>query len=546
MTDAEHTGPAEDATSWTRREILSLLFFLTGVFIFRLYNLQVYDVISADGTSYGPIGRGFFQTGSLKAFGTISGPVYSFLAGLLDIVLHDLERSLRLVSVIFSTATVGIVYLFARSMFGVKGAMSAALFCATLPFLHSMSGIDIIEPTFGFFLVAAAFVFWHGYLRTSALLSAASGLLMGIAYLSRSEGFVSWFALTVFLAVSMFRSMRNEVSRLFLRVMVPFCLGFLVLLIPYMVYLHAETGKWQLSGKSGLNAQVIREYLGKARTDQKFSLDAKGAFDGGQNESLSRLIKEEPELFKQNVRKNLLALPIALVDALTWYLLLAVLIALACVPWDRRFLMARGILVGICSPMVIYLLFFVQPRGLYPYVAFLCVWAGGGIALLERVVPQSWKRYPVSLIIAVGICAYFVYLDLPRAKPPYHYTQDGARRDDKHIGQRLKKMLPPDAVVMTRSGRIAFYAERPMIVPPQESYGEIIAYARKNRVTHLIVTNQLVNMRPQLAALYGPLIDPGAPFVPPSGLRLIYIGVEHGGLPYLVYQFAPEALPSAQ
>jgi 4-amino-4-deoxy-L-arabinose transferase-like glycosyltransferase len=544
MTVAEKSGMAATAGSWKRGEILTLAVVITCVFLFRLYNLQTYDVISADGTSYGPIGRGFFQSGSFRVFGTISGPVYSFLVGLLDLVLHDLERSLRLVSVIFSTATVVVVYLFARTLFGVTAAMVAALIGATLPFLHGMSGIDIIEPTFGFFLVSAALVFWHGYLRSSARLSTAAGVLMGIAYLSRSEGFICWFALTVFLAAGMYRTMRAEIKRLFLRVMVPFCLGFFILFVPYLIYLHGETGKWQLSGKSGLNAQVIREYLGKGRTDQKFSLDAKGAFDEGKNESLSRLIKEEPELYKQNIRKNLVALPAALAESLTWYLLLAAVIAFACSPWTRRYLLARAILVGICSPMVIYLLFFVQPRGLYPYVAFLCVWAGGGIALIDKLRPRMWQRFPVSLAIAVVLCAYFVYLDFPRAKPPYQYTQDGGRQDDKHIGQRLKQLLPADAVIMTRSGRIAFYAEKPMVIPPQASYGEIIAYARKNRVTHLIVTYQIMNMRPQLAPLFGPLNDPGVPFEPPPEFRLIYAGAEAGGLPYIVYQIMPQALTS--
>jgi len=529
----------EGTPAWTRRELLSLVLFLAGVLLFRLFNLQSYDVISADGTSYGPIGRTFFQSGEFKTFGTISGPVYSFIVGLFDLVVHDLERSLRLVSVVFSTATVGVVYLFARSLFGRRGGIVAALFCAFLPFLHSMSGIDIIEPTFGFFLSLAALFCWHCYQRKSVSLAFISGLLFGIAYLSRSEGFISWFAMLVFLAVGLLKDVRSGDLKLFVRVLLPFIIGFVLLFAPYMIYLHAETGIWQLSGKSGLNTQVIREYLGKAPSDQKFRLDATGGFDSGKQESLIRLVKEDPELFINNVLKNCKALPIALAGALTWYLLLAALAAFFCTAWHGSFLLARAVLVAICSPIVIYLLFFVQPRGLYPYVAFLCIWAGGGVALLDKVKPLVWRRWSVSLAIAACLSAYFVYLDYPRAKPPYHYEQDGARQDDKHIGQRLKKMLPPDAVLMTRSGRIAFYAEKPMIIPPQESYGEIIAYAYKNKVTHLVVTPQLMNMRPQLEPLFGPLVNPGTPFVPPPDLKLIYAGEESGGLPYLVFQFLP-------
>lgn len=524
-----------------KREAIAITLFLAAVFTFRLYNLRIYDVLSADGTSYGPIGRDFFHSGTFRTFGTISGPVYSFLVGLFDLVLHDLERSLRLVSVVCSTATVGFVYLFARSLFGVKGGMAAATICASLPFLHGMSGFDIIEPTFGLFTVSSVYFLWIGYLRINAVFSAVAGLLIGIAYLSRSEGFISWFALTVFLICLVIKTVRCDGLKLLTKVAVPYCVSFLILFMPYLVYLHAETGIWQLSGKSGLNTQVIREYLGKANPDQKFRLDAKGGFDGGEKESLLRLVKEEPELMKQNVLNNFRLLPAAVSGAMTWYLLLAVIAAFAFAPWNVPFVMARAILAGVCSPMIIYLLFFVQTRGLYPYIAFLCVWAGGGLSLLDKVAPRSLKRWHISMLIAALIFSYFIYIDFPGAKLPYHYEQDGARRDDKHIGLRLRTILPQDAVVMTRSGRIGFYSERRNVLPPQEPYAAIMAYAYKNKVTHLIITPQIMGMRPQLKPLFAPLETPFAPFVAPPEVKLIYTGMEEGGLPYLVYQLVPPA-----
>jgi hypothetical protein len=167
--------------------------------------------------------------------------------------------------------------------------------------------------------------------------------------------------------------------------------------------------------------------------------------------------------------------------------------------------------------------------------------AGAGICLTGRLLGKTGMNGTLlswlpQLLLVLPLTGYYIFLDFPRAKPPYHYEQDGARRDDKHIGQRLKKILPPDAIFMTRSGRIAFYAEKQMIIPPQESYEDILAYARKNKVTHLVVTPQLMNMRPQMEVLFAPLMNPGVPFTPPPGLKLIYVGEEPGGLPYLVYE----------
>jgi len=520
---------------WTRREMLSLGLFVFVVLLFRLYNLQSYDVISADGTSYGPVGRSFFATGSFKVFGTISGPGYSFFVGLFDLLLDDIEHSLRLVSVVFSTLTVAVTYLLGRYLFNQSGARVAGLLCATLPFLHGMSGIDIIEPTFTFFLLAGVLLFWRGYLPMNATVVAAGGFLLAGSYLCRSEGFITWFALAVFCAMDCFLRLKKDGMQILFRVLLPFIFGFMLLFLPYLNYLHNETGKWQLSGKAGLNAQVIREYQGKTGSDQKFKLDAQGHFDAGKGESLGRMFREEPELFLGNLKQNFKALPLAMMAAMPWYLLLASLAAIVCYPWTRRQLLARALIVGICSPMVIYLLFFVQPRGFYPYVAALCVWAGGGVSLAERLVPSGWRRWSPALLATLALSAYYVYLDAPRPKPPYLFTQDAGRRGDKDIGRRLKSILPQNAVIMTRSGRIGFYSERPFVIPPQEPFEAIMAYAAKEKVTHLIVTAQLIYLRPQLALLFAPLQNPQAPFIPPPGLKLVYTGREPGGMDYLVY-----------
>lgn len=545
--DQQDISVERGAPEWTRREIGMLMMFIGSVLLFRIYNLGSYDVLSADGTSYGPIGRAFFTSGDFKVFGTLSGPGYSFFVGLLNLFVPDMESSLRLVSVIFSSLTVAVVYCMGRAFYNRQSAIAAALLCATLPFLHGMSGIDITEPTFTFFLLAGTYVFWRSYCAANPWYAAAAGFLMVVSYLTRSEGFITWFALSVFALIDLAMRFRRDGRVLLLRVMIPFWLAFLLFFAPYMVYLHTMTGEWHLSGKAAGNAQVIKSYLGlnKDGVDVKFRFNKAGdGFDVAKGEGLGKLFRENPDVFFFNVRKNISELPGALNGAMPWYLLLAAAAALALFPWQRRDVLARACVVSICSPLLIYILFFVQQRGFHPYVSALCVTAGAGICLTGRLMNKAGlhgKLFSVAplALLAFPLAGYYLYLDFPRQKPPYHYEQDGARRDDKHIGQRLKKILPPDAYIMTRSGRIAFYAEKQFLIPPQESYADIMAYALKNRITHLIVTPQIMAMRPQLQPLFGPIETPFAPFTPPPEVTLIYTGMEPGGLPYLVYQFVP-------
>ncbi len=543
--DQQALAVDESSPEWTVKEIWLLLLFLSAVLLFRIFNLSSYDVLSADGTSYGPIGRGFFKTGDFKVFGFISGPGYSFFVGLFDLFLRDTERSLRMVSVVFSTMTVGVVYCMGRLFHNRQSGMAAALLCATLPFLHGMSGIDITEPTFTFFLLAGGFLFWKAYTAENRLHAVAAGLLLAVAYLTRSEGFITWFALSVFAVADLVLRFRQGGRQLFFRVIVPFWAAFLLFFAPYLVYLRAMTGEWHLSGKASGNAQVLKAYHGRSQdgVDVKFRFNKSGdGFDIAKGEGLGKLLREEPELFFLNIRTNISAIPGLFNGAMPWYLLFFAAAAFIFSPWKRRHLFANACIISICSPLVIYILFFVQQRGFHPYISALCVMTGAGMCLTGNLLDKTrmsatLRLWLPLLLLALPLAVYYIYQDVPGAKLPYHYEQDGARRDDKHIGQRLKKLLPPDAVLMTRSGRIAFYAEKPMIIPPQESYGEIIAYAHKNKSTHLVVTPQLMTMRPQLEPLFGPLINPGAPFVPPPEFRLVYMGEEAGGLPYIVYQF---------
>lgn len=529
---------------WTRSEIGMILIFLTALFFFRIYNLTSYDVLSADGTGYGPTGQAFFKTGDFKVFGSISGPVYPFFVGLLNLIVPDIESSLRMVSVFFSTMTVGVVYFMGRAFYNKPAAIAAALFCATLPFLHGMSGFDITEPTFTFFLLAGTFAFWKAYIEMNRLYAVVAGLLLVISYLTRSEGFITCFALSVFAVIELATRFRQSGKQLLLSVMIPFWLSFMLLFAPYLVYLHNMTGEWHLSGKAAGNAQVIKAYLGLTNDgiDVKFRFNKSGdGFDTAKGEGLGKLIRENPQVFLFNIKKNFSELPAALNGAMPWYLLFAAAAAFFVFPWNRKDLLARACIISICSPLIIYILFFVQQRGFHPYISALCVMAGAGVSLPGRFLEKSGivvvlRPLTSILLLALPLAGYYVYLDFPREKPPYNYEQDGGRRDDKHIGLRLKKILPPDAIIMTRSGRIAFYAEKPMIIPPQEPYEKIMDYAQKNRVTHLILTIMLANMRPQLQPLFAPLENPGVPFTPPAGIKMIYAGIEPGGLPYIVYE----------
>jgi len=219
--------------------------------------------------------------------------------------------------------------------------------------------------------------------------------------------------------------------------------------------------------------------------------------------------------------------------------------------WDRDAALKRGYLFATFTPLVfIGVFFFIGPEYTQPYLPVLFLWSGHGIVWLEQGTfrltgPGDGKRaryaalagaVPVAAVILFS--GYLLLQQLPADRnAPYSYTQDDGRYDDKQIGIKLRSIVPEGAAIMTRSGRIGFYSQRPYVMPPQAGFAEILDYARKNRVSYLVATLQLLNMRPQLEPLYMPFIDPQKKPLLPTGVELVYVGQEPGGLPYLLYRF---------
>lgn len=530
--------PLGAGSSFFTAEFIFLVVFCVFAFVWKALSVKNQLVISADGTSYCASGRSFFIDGNPNHFGTVFPPLYPFLIGLLDLLMGNLELAARYVSVLFSTLTIIPVYLMGRVALGRVGAAITCSLFTLLPLVHAMSAIDIAEPVYTFFMLSGALLFWSG--TASGKLSKrklySSGLLLGLAYLARPEAFVTLFFLSLLMTSVRFIQHRSEFRALLIGIVFAWA-GFFTFALPYMNFLHSATGVWQLSGKTGTNVNAIKEFKGLAPTDQRFQLNDKGEFVR-QEGSMTGLVLEEPRLFMLIVKKNVEEFIPALQSALPTYMWPFVLAGFFLFPWRGEGLRYKLFLAGTLSPVLLYLVFYIVSRYLYPYLPLLLLLFTYTLLRLDRAVsgrlgiPPAW----VSVAVALVLGGNFIYTEIPRPLPPYNYEQDGGRFDDKQVGLRLKQILPKGSVLMTRSGRVAFYADMSMVIPPQAEPAKIMEYARKNRVTHLVANMQLMNMRPQLEYLFTPLTQPGAPFLPPSGMEIVHIGEEPGGLPYIVYR----------
>jgi len=520
--------------SCSRKDVAFLaLLVLAGLGI-RVYFLQFYDVISADGIAYVNIAKDFISGRGLAA-ATHYPPFFPILLGLVSTVCGDFETAGLFVSVVMGSLLAVPVYLLGTEFFNKRVGMAAAILSITWPSLRYWSTAVMSQATYITLLLLGVYCLWLAYKRSALIPSVLAGAFFAGAHLTRSEGVLVFGAE---IAVLVLFTLVNRLSfKKLLYVLLSVCV-FFVLFSPYLVMLHDLTGKWQLTGKGKVAiADALSEYLGKPDLKHDPVFKETGFLD---------LFRLYPDYIRSNYLKNIAA---CWREMLPFYGWLLAAIGFAAGAMSREKLFERAYLLATFAPLsIIIVFFFIGPEYTQAYlpVLFLCI--GNGLYQAADWV-LAWRKGTATSQVArylgyVPLCLVLLYgsWNVVRQVPadrgvPYHYTKDGGRFDDKQVGLKLSKTLPRDAVLMTRSGRVGFYSGRKYLMPPQTEYAGMVEYARKNQISYLIATAQLLGMRPQLEFLFTPILAPGVPFTPPPELELVTVGQEPGGLPYIVYRF---------
>lgn len=527
-----------------RREYIFLaLIFLTALLV-RLYFIPFFRVISADGIGYVSAARSLLK--GIYSPMIVYGVVYPSLTAAVSLVGISTELAGRLVSAFMGSLLVVPLYLLARDFFNRNVGVIACILVLAWPSLRMWAGEVMTQATYITLLVTWYWLLWRAYRRGSIPWSFAAGAVAGLSYLTRPESLVA-FAVMAPVLLLPYSGTRTVKERIILTAT---CAGaFVLMLSPFVMLVHTVTGQWQLTGKGGTAlADAMSEYFG--RPDLKNEPGFKGI-------GFLEVIRSYPDFLWMNFRKNLM---VTLQTILPWYLWVAAVVGLAAGGWQRERIAERLYLTATFAPLgIIIVFFFVGPEYLQPYLPVLFLWAGNGICETEQrllrplaAVKSNLSKYvawaPLS-IMAVSLLTLVAFVGQVPAdrNKPYHYEDDGGRYDHRRIGELLKKHLPSGSKIMTRSGRISFYAEMENVGMPQTDVLEMVATARKNGVRYIIVDGMLVGMRPQFGLLFAPLLNGpetvfyvpksgDVPFAPIPGLRLNLLYKDTSSLGVAVYE----------
>jgi len=527
----------------TNRSRYGWLLFLVVVLAFgvRLGLAFTDDAPSTDETAYLHSGLSLWSGDGFERDGRAEvhfPPGVPFVLGGVAQITGDAHDATVVVTLLAGTLLVLPLAAIGRRLAGDRGGLATALVVALCPGLTILM-IDRGAGSEALYTLTLATGLWLALHladldgRRRSIGAGLLGALLGAAYLIRPEG-VAYGALFVPLMVvplvGGWRALRTRrLAAGWRRQVVPtfaaFGLALVVFIAPYVVYLHGETGRWQLTAKTqdaSIEAwRAVAEGNRRARDAVLYELDDTGLGFAAGRSSLTALAADDPagylgivgvntegilsDLFEPQFR------PVVQVEGLelpVWLLLPAPLIFLGmwCAWRRRRDRNVIALVVAIALPVATALVFFSQPRYLIVAVAFVCVLVSVGLAQL----PGRWRA-----VGALAAAALILASAAPQVPESHGWLHPREHTGPRVLGEWLAENTDPDARVMTRSMVVDFYADRPTVSMPYARLPEVLRFARHYGVEYLVADRwQMRRLRPQLIRLFRA--------IPVPGLRLVF------------------------
>jgi len=460
--------------SLNERKVLLLLLGITvGI---RLYAVLMAQGIANDSAEYGFIARDFLRADFIKGLSSAAPPFYPFLIYLVSPDTSSVEIAGRFISLFFGTLSLIPLFYLVKEAIGQKEAMLSGLLYAFHPYLVTYSGMLLTEATYWGLLLFSVYFFWTGLKEEKVWKMSFSGILLGLSYLTRPEGigyvliYLAWVVVDGVLRKKWFKKL------ILIGVLLS---SLLVFVIPYVIYIHQETGQWLISKKA---LETQSEFLKKGEGKVEFSKALEQNKPIGKNSKILMIVR--------NVVGNL---PFVIYQYLrAYHFSLWLLLFFGLIRVRQK---AIGYEVFVAS-LVLFHLFSLSTflrsavRFSVPVVPLSLFWAGTGFMEMKRYLEKIKMPNPEKIVLFVVLLV--ILIQLPQDLKP----ERRHRADQKKVGQWLRQNTPPDAIIMSNSPQETFYADRKFIALPPEtsargipgsSYEEIVHYAKTRGVRYILV-----------------------------------------------------------
>jgi 4-amino-4-deoxy-L-arabinose transferase-like glycosyltransferase len=469
-------------------------------------------VIEGEGANYARMaeniatGKGWLgMQGHLQLF---YPPLFPLLIAAVYPLVHNAELAGRLVSIAFGTFLVVPVFLIAGELYDKRVAFIAASIVALHPMYVGVSSAVYCESTYLFLLVLAMLCGIIAAKEQSYSIAIASGVLIGFAYLTRTEGLLVALFLAV-LIVILGRENRKKASAI-VACMVVACI---LVGAPYVWFLTAKTGEFRIEAKSADNFtygqmrlagipwepafRAIDENLQPVGLSMRTELDVLSTTKFDLRTAL-RFVKLAARENSRNVARDLLKQ-----NASGGFVLVGlVALGLFGTPWSRARTLqeaAVGVFLLMLFLPFLSIVTFWNTRYVLAMLLVLIIWAANGVAVIaewgwksvvKAISPRVWMKSTgalklVTRVVMVAAVATLLLI----AWQGIGHVEDLQSGDPttKAAGLWLRQRIPAGLVVMDTDNLIAFYSGGTYRPFPYAAEATALRYIAANNVGILVI-----------------------------------------------------------
>ena len=521
----------------SNRDFFILCFLVFLSFLIRALSLHFFHFIasgggSADSVAYAVIGKNLFSGKGLSYQGTVQlvhPPLYPILIGFFWRLTNNLEFSGQVVSAIAGGLLVIPVYYFAKAIYGRRVGLLSAIFVVICPILVYGSTETFSESLYTLFLISSIALVWKALSSRNLLWISLAGLTTGLSFLTHSLGILFVPIFLVFVFLSPFLIPASTLKSVFKKAAL-FLAAFIIVCLPYWVFLHKHLGRWSLSA----NTNYVNIYWYKLRSQGMSQEEI--MFKAGDSLIASDLMASDPRLsdlsagifgyyfshpgelperFMRNFRDAFLEIekiagllrisPFAL-KTILGIMGLVLLLGLVKILGEKKFGPRELYLVFIFLSLSIFLFFRFEHRYFYPYVPLLLVIIAKITVGVER---RLEKKISLRNRMCGSISGFFltgILIVVMGSSSIFLITKknDLVPHEYKIMGQWMKENINDieNKMVMSRKLAVPFYAEARHQILYYGEYPGLIEYARSRKVDYLVIDDWTIpKIRPQFAFL---------------------------------------------
>lgn len=530
---------------------MALVLILIAAFVFRFIIITNSSLtFFSDDAIYASLARAWVQKDWQYVFHPTWPPLFPLFSAFIYLVYPHWETSLRLVSALAGTfILIPLFYLLKRGL----SLLHAILFTLAISLFSPMvytSVFPLSDALSATFIVSSIVSVFFAIKSRNNLLFLLAGFLLGLTYLTRSEGLM-FFSLSSFYIIFHFAVQSLKQRGKFLKNLLLafiFIAAFIITISPYVVVMRNRFGEWALSTK--FSAQIQQGHAFALR---------------GNNTTWSQeVVSVKSPNYKSSYFKNGYSFILEHEDYLIWWFLQKFKhwegLFMTFFPMWSLFVISIGILntlfrkqnspyfylfsvILFTIPATIFSTTISDIRYLLWTIPFFLFYFYLGIDSLFYFSKIFFHLHYKKLSIISAFVATGLSFVLPAISPnlmfhPITYSQEFTKNHYREVFLKVANWIKSDfkkenPKIMARHEMIEFYTNGETIYLPQISYEELIRYAKDYNVDYIIAWAGELGAEEDLITLLNPEIKH-------PGLKKVYsVPTPEGNL--VVYKLSNQA-----